>query len=91
MFHYENGHIKIANPIVRKCKTLQWALMITRAMLLDPNHANQCFTASPVRARWRQIRAPGKGILGAQCRGSYPMRVTVCPYNGYIGGTNPVV
>ena len=60
------------------------------ATLLGPNHHNQCFTASPVRARWRQIRAPGKGILGGIGRGSYPTRVTVYPYNGYNGGTNPI-
>ena len=35
------------------------------AALLDPNQPNQCFTASPVRARGRQIRAPKKRILGA--------------------------
>ena len=32
--------------------------------LLNPNQPNQCITASPVRARERQIRAPKKGILG---------------------------
>ena len=58
---------------------------------LDPNQPNQCFTASPVRARERQIRAPGKGILGGIGRGSYPTRVTVYPYDGHIRGTNPVV
>ena len=36
------------------------------ATQLNPNQPNQCFTASPVRARERQIRAPKKGILGAQ-------------------------
>ena len=46
--------------------------MITRAMLLDPNHANQCFTASSVRARERQIRAPKRGILGGQSRQLLP-------------------
>ena len=61
------------------------------ATLLDPNHANQCFTASPVRARERQIRAPKKGILGEMSSDSYPTRVTVYPYNGHIAGTNPVV
>ena len=60
------------------------------ATLLDPNHANQCFTASSVRARERQIRAPEKCILGGLGRHSYPTRVTVCPYNGYIRGTNPI-
>ena len=61
------------------------------ATLLDPNHANQCFTASPVRARWRQIRAPKKGILGGMRRVPYTAQVTVYPYNGYITGTNPIV
>ena len=67
MFHYENGHIKVTNPITRKSKSLQWVLIMTCAMLLDPNRNNQCFTASPVRARERQIRAPEKGILGGMC------------------------
>ena len=61
------------------------------ATLFNPNQPNQCFTASPVRARERQIRAPKKGILGVRRRGSYPTRVTVYPYNGCIRGTNPVV
>ena len=34
------------------------------AAQINPNLPNQCFTASPVRARERQIRAPKKGILG---------------------------
>ena len=59
--------------------------------LLNPNQPNQCIRASPVRARERQIRAPKKGILGVRRRGSYPTRVTVYPYNGYITGTNPIV
>ena len=58
------------------------------ATLLDPNQPNQCFTASPVRARERQIRAPKKGILGALGRDSYTDDVTVYPYNGHIAGTN---
>ena len=61
------------------------------AALLDPNQPNQCITASPVRARDRQIRAPKKGILGARTRESYPDHVTVYPYNGDIRGTNPIV
>ena len=61
------------------------------ATLLDPNQPNQCFTASPVRARERQIRTPGKGILGGLSRGSYLENVTVYPYSGHIGGTNPIV
>ena len=60
-------------------------------MLLDPNRTNQCFTASPVRARQRQIRAPKKGILGGLTRVPYWDNVTVYPHNGYIAGTNPVV
>ena len=60
-------------------------------MLLNPNQHAQCFTASPVRARERQIRAPKKGILGGMSRGPYPARVTVYPYKGYIRGTNHVV
>ena len=38
------------------------------ATQLDPNQLNQCFTASPVRAREHQIRAPEKGILGGTRR-----------------------
>ena len=61
------------------------------ATLIDPNQPNQCFTASPVRARERQIRAPEKGILGGMCRAPYRAHVTVYPYNEYISGTNPIV
>ena len=61
------------------------------ATQLNPNQPNQCFTASPVRARERQIRAPKKGILGAQTMGSYWDNVTVYPYNRHITGTNPIV
>ena len=64
--------------------------MMTHATLLYPNQPNQCFTASPVRARERQIRAPKKGILGGMIRGSYWDNVTVYPYNGRIRGTNPI-
>ena len=39
------------------------------ATLLDPNQPNHYFTASPVRAREHQIRAPEKGILGEMRRG----------------------
>ena len=60
------------------------------ATLLDPNQPNHYLTASPVRAREHQIRAPEKGILGGMSTGSYPDNVTVYPYNGYIRGTNPV-
>ena len=61
------------------------------AAQLDPNQPNRCFTASPVRARERQIRAPEKGILGGMGRGPYPTHVTVYPYNGHMTGTNPIV
>ena len=61
------------------------------ATLLDPNQHGQCSTASSVRARERQIRAPQKGILGVRSRGPYPAQVTVYPYSEYIGGTNPIV
>ena len=60
------------------------------ATLFDPNQHSKYFTASSVRARERQIRAPKKGILGVRSRGSYWDNVTVCPYNGYIRGTNPI-
>ena len=63
MFHYENRHMKITNPIVRKFKYLQWVLIMMCAALLDPNQPNHYFTASTVRARERQIRAPKTGIL----------------------------
>ena len=84
MLHEENGRMKIANPITRDQKPLQWVLIMTRATLLNPNQPNQCFTAPPVRARERQFRAPKKGILGKMSRESYSTRVTVCPYNRYI-------
>ena len=61
------------------------------ATLLDPNQPNHHFTASPVRARERQIRAPKKCILRGLRRGSYPAHVTVYPYIGYIKSTNPIV
>ena len=61
------------------------------ATLLNPNQPNQCITASPVRARERQIRAPKRGILWVRCRCSYWDNVTVYPYNGCIRDTNPVV
>ena len=65
--------------------------MMTHAMLLNPNRHIQRFTILPVRARERQIRAPKMLILGGLCRGSYPLRVTVYPYNGYVGSTNPII
>ena len=58
---------------------------------LNPNQRNHYFSASPVRARERQIRAPKKGILRGLRRGSYPAHVTVYPYIGYIKSTNPIV
>ena len=61
------------------------------AMLLDPNQPNQCFTASLVRARERQIRAPKIGIFGVFSTCSYTDNVTVYPYNRHIRGTNPIV
>ena len=61
------------------------------ATLLDPNQPNHYLTASPVRARGRQIRAPAKGILGGMSTGSYSDNVTVYPYNEYIKSTNPIV
>ena len=86
----KNRHTKYANPIVRKFKPLQWVLIMMCATLLNPNQHSQCLTASSVRARERQSRAPKKGILGVFCRGPYHTRVTVYPYNRYIGGTNPI-
>ena len=91
MFHEENRHIKITNPIVRNLKSLQWILIMMCAMLLDPNQPNHYFSASTVRARERQTRAPKKGILRGLGRGSYPAHVTVYPYNGYIKSTNPII
>ena len=61
------------------------------ATLLDPNQPSHYFSASTVRARERQTRAPKKGILRGLGRGSYPAHVTVYPYNGYIRDTNPIV
>ena len=64
------------------------------ATQLNPNQPNQCFTASTVRARGRQIHAPKRGILGLGGLGRVPYitQVTVFPYNnGHIRGTNPVV
>ena len=82
--------MKHANPIIRKFKSLHWVLIMMCATLLNPNQHTQCLTASSVRARERQSRAPKKGILGISCRGPYHTRVTVYPYNRYIGGTNPI-
>ena len=61
------------------------------ATQLNPNQPNYYFSALPVRARERQIRAPKKHILGGLSRSSYSDRVTVYPYNGYIQSTNPIV
>ena len=64
---------------------------MTCATQLDPNQLNQCFTASFVRARERQIRPPKKRTLGGMNRGPYPAQVTVYPYNRHIKSTNPIV
>ena len=61
------------------------------ATQLNPTHPNHYFSASPVRARERQIRAPKKRISGGLSIRPYSDRVTVYPYNGYIRGTNPIV
>ena len=61
------------------------------ATLLDPNQPYRYFTASPVRAREHQIRAPEMRHLGGMSRTPYPGNVTVYPYNRYIRGTNPIV
>ena len=61
------------------------------ATQLNPNQPNHYVTASPVRAREHQIRAPKKHIIGVLRRRSYSNRVTVYPYNGYIKTTNPIV
>ena len=90
MSQEENRHIKITNLIVRKFKSLQWVLIMMCATLLDPNQPSHYFSASTVRARERQTRAPKKGILRGLGRGSYPAHVTVYPYNGYIKSTNPI-
>ena len=72
-------------------KSLQWVPIMMYATQLNPNQPNYHFTASPVRARERQIRAPKKHILGGLTRSSYLDSVTVYPYNGYIQSTNPIV
>ena len=82
---------------IRKFKSLQWVLVLIIykimmcATLLGPNQPNHYFTASTVRARERQTRAPKKHILRGLGRGSYPAHVTVYPYNGYIKSTNPII
>ena len=91
MFHYKNGRIKVTNPIVRKPKSLQWAPIMMCATQLNPNQPNHYFSALPVRAREHQIRAPKRCILGGLSRSAYWYRVTVCPYNGYIRSSNPIV
>ena len=72
-------------------KSLQWVPIMMYATQLNPNQPNHHFTASPVRAREHQIRAPEKCILGVLGRGPYWDNVTVYPYNGYIKSTNPIV
>ena len=61
------------------------------ATQLSPYQPNHCFTASPVRARERQIRAPKKHIIGGLSMSSYSDRATVYPYNGYIRNINPIM
>ena len=61
------------------------------ATQINPNQPNHYSTASPVRARQRQIRAPKKHILRGISRDSYSDRVTVYPYNGYMQSTNPIM
>ena len=77
--------------IVRRSKSLQWVLIMMCATLLNPNQPNHHVTASPVRARERQICAPKKHILGEPSRGSYSGHVTVYPYNRYIKSTNSIM
>ena len=43
---------------------------------------------------WLEHARPGtkwNPDIGGMSMGSYPGRVTVNPYNGYVAGTNPVV
>ena len=61
------------------------------ATQINPNQPNHYSTASPVRARQRQIHAPKRHILGGLCRCSYSDRVTVYPYNACIKSTNSIV
>ena len=61
------------------------------AAQLNPNQPNHYITASPVRARDRQSRAPKKHILGGLSRISYWARVTVYPYKRRTKSTNPIV
>ena len=91
MFHFQNGHIKVADLTVQKCKSLQWVQNIMPATQLNPNQPNHYLPALPVRAREHQIRAPQKCILGGLSRTPYSDRVTVYPYNGYIKSTNPII
>ena len=91
MFHFKNGHIQVANPIVRKPKSLQWVPIMMCATQLNPNQPNHYFSALPVRAREHQIRAPKKHIIWELSRSSYLHRVTVYPYIGHIKSKNTVV
>ena len=76
---------------MRNFKSLQRVPIMMCATHLNPNKPSHYFTASTVRARERQTRAPKKGILRGLGRVSYPAHVTVYPYNGYIRSTNPIV
>ena len=89
--HIDVRHMIHANPVIRKFKSLQRVPIMMCATLLNPNQHAQCSTASSVRARERQIRAPKKGILGVRSRVPYRARVTVHRYNRYITSTNPIV
>ena len=61
------------------------------ATQISPHQRNHYFTASPVRARERQIHAPKKHNIWVLRRSSYAAHLTVYPYNGYIRSTNPIV
>ena len=82
MCHLKNEHMKVTNPIVQKLKSLSWVLIVMFTTQLNPNQPYHCFTALPVRACERQIRAPKKHVLGGISRFSYWDHVTVYPYNG---------
>ena len=81
LLHQDKGHIRSSCFVVRGSKSLSWVPMMAHAMLLNPIQLKQRITASAVRARERQIRAPKKGILGVHSRGPYSTHVTVYLYN----------
>ena len=80
MLHREHTHNNVSVDALKCGKRITYSI-----------GSGGYFTASPVRARERQIRAPKKHILGGLSTGSYSDRVTVYPYNGHIKSTNPVV